>query len=107
MRFILLQAFRDVMSLISMCYILCLFILKRYNKIQLGMFSHQTCVLAKMFWSVWISACKPVNLFLTAPHVPSCFILLFFFLSHSISLQLTIPSFFVLSGCGGGKGWVS
>lgn len=43
MNFILLQAFRDVMSLTLLCY-LCLFFLKRYNKMQLGMFSEEMFV---------------------------------------------------------------
>lgn len=32
------------MSLISLRYTVCLFILKRYNKMQLGMFSDEMCV---------------------------------------------------------------
>lgn len=45
LRFILLQV-SEMLSLISLRYIVCLFILKRYNKMQLGMFSDEVCVLA-------------------------------------------------------------
>lgn len=108
MRFILLQAFRDVMSLISLCYIVCLFILKRYNKMQLGMFSDEMCACQSCTVCIFVCIQMCIRSFLLPfsffDHLPSSFTPLFnhICLCLCFSAALYSPLSFS-SGRGGGK----